>query len=148
MADDPIDRALQRQFDTLRESDRAVAPDFATMVANARHLSNVAPVTDAPGVAASTRPRRSPWPWVVPALAAAGLAAVMLVPRPDAADREFESLVADWSRLTQTASRAPTDGLLAVPGSEYLRAIPQLLPPHSQPAGAVPQDPSRPRSPS
>jgi len=154
MASDPFDQALQQQFDALRSHDRAVAPDFSTMVARARQASNAAPAdapAPSPRAEPSIRPRRwfaSPWTWVVPALAAAGLAAVMLMPRQDAADREFESLVADWSRVTQTASRAPTDGLLAVPGSEYLRAIPQLVPPPAQPSGAAPQAPSRPRSPS
>ncbi len=178
--DDPLDATLRRHFDTLRTLDRAQAPDFASMAARARQTAaqttaqtaaptvehkvdhTVALTTDAitsatpvlvPIASPTASPRRrtiSPWAWGIPALAAAALAAVMLVPRGDAADQEFEALVADWSRTTQLTMRAPTDGLLAVPGSEYLRFTPSLSQPSFGIPAASPSSPgsSRPRSPS
>lgn len=174
--DDPLDATLRRHFDTLRTLDRAQAPDFPSMAARAREMAahtveqttaqttaqTTGLATDAitsatpvlvPIASPTASPRRrtvSPWAWGIPALAAAGLAALMLVPRGDAADQEFEALVADWSRTTQLTMRAPTDGLLVVPGSEYLRFTPSLSQPSFGIPAASPSSPgsSRPRSPS
>ncbi len=124
---DHTDITLQREFDALRAADRARTPDFATMAARARAIADATP----PVVVATSAPirgwRASPLAWAVPALAAAGLAAVLLMPRQNA-DAEFETLVSDWSR-TSASIRTPTDELLALPGDEYLRATPMLSTP-------------------
>jgi hypothetical protein len=59
-----------------------------------------------------------------PLAVAAGLAAILLSPSRSA-ERDFERTVAEWSRVERTLT-LPTDGLLAVPGSEYLRRLPVL----------------------
>ncbi|MCC6242521.1 MAG: hypothetical protein IT353_06745 [Gemmatimonadaceae bacterium] len=120
---DRFDAHLQREFDVIRAIDRTRAPDAATMIARARAVAACAPVVS-PVSAPVKRWRTSPLTWAIPAVAAAGLAAVLLIPRANA-DDEFESLVTDWSR-TSAALRAPTDRLLALPGDEYLRSTPRL----------------------
>ena len=112
----PMDDALRRHFSALRESDARQAPDFSVMIAG-------------------TGRTRRPWrrvAWAVPLLVAAGLAVVVLSPRvvdrtaDQAADREFEALVGEWTRTTQAARELPTDALLPLSGSEYLRSLPVI----------------------
>lgn len=116
--DDEREQQLRPVFDGLRRADAQATPSFEAMLARARALA-VVPV-DAPVPHA---PRRL-WRWAAyaaPLAAAAGLA-LWLVP-DRAGDREFERAVTEWSR---TEHSLPTDGLLAVPGSEYLRRLPAL----------------------
>lgn len=123
---DDLDEALHRHFSALREADRRDAPSFEEMIARAR-----ADVAAGQGVAGSdmvagTR-RRHPWrrmALAAPVAAAAAVAAIWLAPGR-AADREFERAVSEWSRTERTLD-APTDALLRVPGSEYLRRLPAL----------------------
>lgn len=133
--DDELDELLRHRFAGVRDADARRAPAFGEMVARARAAIPAEPVvpmdvpnsvTRSPIVPAAPR-RRSPWRWVAaaaPLAVAAGLAGIWLAPSR-AADREFERLVSEWSR-TERALNAPTDGLLAVPGSEYLRRLPAL----------------------
>jgi ferric-dicitrate binding protein FerR (iron transport regulator) len=124
--DDELDRQLRPAFDALRRADAQAAPSFDAMFAAARAQADVQAGVQA-GVQAEAQPRVSPrryWKWAAfaaPLAAAAGLA-IWLVPER-AGDREFERAVAEWSRTDRSL---PTDGLLAVPGSEYLRRLPSL----------------------
>ena len=150
---DDTDIALQREFDALRAADRARTPDFATMAARARAIADVTPKVAVATSAPVRSWRASPLAWAVPALAAAGLAAVLLMPRRNA-DAEFETLVSDWSR-TSASIRTPTDELLTLPGDQYLRSTPMLstpaitLPPIDLSLEATPSSrSSRPENPS
>ena len=116
MTDDEFDDALRTRFEGLRRADAREAPPFAEMVARARAAA-MPPAAPAPVL----RRRRS-WAFIAAPLAAAAGLALWLAPGR-AADREFERAVSEWSR-TERALASPTDGLLAVPGSEYLRRLP------------------------
>ena len=124
--DDELDRQLRPAFDALRRADAQATPSFDAMFAAARAQAD-AQARAQPDAHADVQPRRSPrryWKWAAvaaPLAAAAGLA-MWLVPER-AGDREFERAVAEWSRTDRSL---PTDGLLAVPGSEYLRRLPAL----------------------
>jgi len=132
--DDELDRQLRPAFDALRRADAKAAPSFDAMFAAARAQADaqadVQPDAHAgvqPDAHADVQPRLSPrryWKWAAVAapLAAAAALAIWLVPQR-AGDREFERAVAEWSRTDRSL---PTDGLLAVPGSEYLRRLPAL----------------------
>ncbi len=117
------DDAMHRDFRALQASDARQAPPFEVMLARAR--ADAAQTAPARPVAV-----RSPWRrWRVLAigapLAAAAALGIWLRPAADAGDREFEDAVAAWSRTTAQVS-SPTDGLLAVPGTEFLRGTPTL----------------------
>lgn len=135
-AHDELDERLRQHYAASREGDARQAPPFAEMIARARSAS---PATSAsPALAAeapqvrpalshrtATRPRR--WVWALaatPLAVAAALAAILLSPARSA-DRDFERTVAEWSRLERSIT-LPSDGLLAVPGSELLRRLPVL----------------------
>jgi hypothetical protein len=133
-SDDELDDRLHRHYAAQREGDTRQAPAFGEMLARARAVvaeSTVRPVTEVespPSVAAaprrvSAKPRRLLWVLAATPLAvAAGVAAILLTPARSA-DRDFERTVAEWSRV-ERAIAMPTDGLLAVPGSEFLRRLP------------------------
>lgn len=72
--------------------------------------------------------RRPVLRWAVPLALAAGIAAIVVVPRlPDrAADREFDRLVTEWSRTTEATRHAPTDALLSLPGVGLLGNMPPI----------------------
>lgn len=129
-AHDDIDDRLRERFARLREADASEAPPFAEMIARARARASqegpVADSTESVGVVPRTRGVRRRWPLAaIPIAIAAGVA--FLFVNPDrAADREFERVVSEWSR-TERALSTPTDGLLAVPGSEYLRRLPPFV---------------------
>lgn len=114
--EDELERELRPAFEALRRADARATPAFDAMLARARTQAT-APV----GVAVRRAPRRY-WRWAAyaaPLAAAAGLALWLIPAR--SADLEFERAVTEWSR---TARALPTDGLLSVPGSEYLRRLP------------------------
>lgn len=120
MSDHETERQLRSAFDGLRRADARATPSFDAMIARARVEADASRV-QAPRV--TTAPRRY-WRWAavtVPLAAAAGLA-LWLAPMR-AGDREFEQAVTEWSR---TDRPLPTDGLLSVPGAEYLRRLPAL----------------------
>lgn len=120
--DDEVDVQLREQFQSLQRDDAAQAPSFADTIGRARAAAAQGGTR---GAARGVSKKRWRWAMVlVPAAAAAGFVALWLGPAR-AADREFERAVSEWSRAGgQLAS--PTDGLLAVPGLEYLRRIPPL----------------------
>jgi hypothetical protein len=71
------------------------------------------------------RARTRRWAVVATTLAAAALAGILLT-APDA-DAEFEALVASYSgALWGEHWRAPTDGLLNVPGMDLINTIPTI----------------------
>ncbi len=124
-----FDQTLRRGFESIREADARQVPDFSLMIARARADAAVAPSAEAPatGPAAVADVR-----WIRSAkrlliigapLAAAAVFALWFRPA-SAADREFEQAVADWSRTAALTASSPTDGLLSVPGSEFLRGTP------------------------
>jgi len=143
------DGELQELFRGLRAQEGETVPSFASMVARAREaaaeepadpqeggeeLRGGSPLPGAPPVrewapAGGTTPRpprgggRMRW---IPPLVAAAVVATLLISQRGRDDREFDRLVNDWSRTAQVALQSPTDRLLAVPGSQYLRSVPQL----------------------
>jgi hypothetical protein len=60
-------------------------------------------------------------------IVAAGLGAILVIP-DRLKDQEFDRTVEEWSR-TEAAMRSPTDGLLTVPGSEFLGRGPSIAGP-------------------
>lgn len=122
---DNFDQDLEERFGHLREADAHVTPNFEAMLAGAqaRMQGNAAGQREP---VRSARWRRLRVVAVAgPLLAAAGLGAVWFNPKR-AAEREFDRVVGEWTATSQQAFRAPTDGLLAVPGSEYLRSVPAI----------------------
>jgi hypothetical protein len=118
--DDELERQLRPAFDGLRRADAQATPSFDAMLARAR-VQAVAPVE---GTARGARRRYWRWAAVAAPVAAAAGLALWLVP-DRSGDLEFERAVTEWS---QTERALPTDGLLVVPGSEYLRRLPALGP--------------------
>ncbi|MFN0099518.1 MAG: hypothetical protein ACKVS7_12645 [Gemmatimonadaceae bacterium] len=136
--DDELEQQLRPAFDALRHADAQATPAFDGVLARARAQAAAQPAAQAVAQAAAQaapqaevavgeparRATRGPWrlvAYAAPLAAAAGLALWLAPDR--AADREFERAVTDWSR---TERALPSDGLLAVPGSEYLRQLPVL----------------------
>lgn len=120
MSHDETERQLRSTFDGLRCADARATPSFDAMIARARVEADMRRM---PMSGATPAPRRF-WRWAavtVPLAAAAGLALWLAPAR--AGDREFEQAVTEWSRTDQPL---PTDGLLSVPGAEYLRRLPAL----------------------
>ncbi|MBK8250820.1 MAG: hypothetical protein IPK85_26005 [Gemmatimonadetes bacterium] len=116
--DDTLEQQLRPAFDGLRRADAQATPSFEAMMARARVPANAH--GDVPVAGA----RRRVWRWAAIAAPLAAAAGVALWLGPDrAGDREFERAVTEWSR---TERALPTDGLLSVPGSEYLRRLPAL----------------------
>jgi hypothetical protein len=140
---DREDELLREGFRRVRVEEEATAPSFAALMARAR--SGVTPGEVAVGeisaaaTPASAAPGDIPSPpvpsipvtrirwrrWLPPLVAAAALAAV-LIPESGRADREFDRLVNEWSETARVALHSPTDRLLAVPGSQYLRSVPSV----------------------
>jgi hypothetical protein len=116
-----FEQTLRRDFQGIREGDAQRAPDFAAMIARARVEAAAAPRV------ATQEPR-----WIRSAkrtlfigapLAAAAALGIWFRPT-STADREFEQAVAAWSQTAARTASSPTDGLLAVPGTEFLRGTP------------------------
>lgn len=151
------DALLQDRFARLRAGDAESAPDFAKMMtrvrrevdarANATALerepsSHGQPpqrgrgderateraVRSSPADLRSTNDRRPLMRWAVPLALAAGIGAIVFLPRlPDrAADREFDRLVSEWSRTSEATRHAPTDGLLDLPGFGLVEDMPAI----------------------
>jgi ferric-dicitrate binding protein FerR (iron transport regulator) len=126
MTNEPdFDQTLRRDFQRLREDDGLRTPDFGAMLARAR-----ADVAAAPPMSAPVAPSVTPWLrsgrrvlLVGAPLAAAAALGIWFRPT-NAADREFEQAVAAYSQTAARTSTSPTDGLLAVPGTEFLRGTP------------------------
>lgn len=133
-ARDELHEQLRRHYSAARDADAREAPPFAAMLSRARAAASEALPESAPEPMAGARPAperwsrgRRRWAWALaatPLAVAAGLAAILLSPSRSA-ERDFERTVAEWSRVERTLT-LPTDGLLAVPGSEYLRRLPVL----------------------
>ncbi len=117
-----FDQTLRRDFQGLKEGDALRAPDFALLIARARVEAAAAPPAPAPQVTPWLRSGKRVLLFGVPLAAAAALGIWF---RPtNAADREFEQAVAAYSQTAARTSTSPTDGLLAVPGTEFLRGTP------------------------
>lgn len=123
-----VDKKLSNEFANARRVDAGAVPAFGPMLERARAAAAQQPLMPAfaPGVARRWRPVRV-LAWGSPVLVAAGLGALFVIP-DRLKDQEFDRAVQEWSR-TQAILRSPTDGLLAVPGSEYLGGIPSLARP-------------------
>jgi hypothetical protein len=115
-----FDETLRRGFQGLKDGDARATPDFALMLARARAATTAAPAA----------PRRRMWSgrrllFFGAPLAAAATLAIWLRPT-SAADREFEQAVSAWTRTAAQTALSPTDGLLSVPGTEFLRGTPAV----------------------
>jgi hypothetical protein len=117
-----LEARLRSHFGGQRAQDAVGAPAFGSMVARAR-----AGVAATPTVLVPRWTRRRVIAWSAPLLVAAGLGAVLIIP-DRLKDQEFDRTVAEWSR-TEATFRSPTDGLLAVPGSEFLGRGPSVTGP-------------------
>lgn len=122
MSERDLDSDLRRHFATLRAEDARKTPAFGEMLANAQRRTQ-----DRVAVPPLARwSQKRTWAVAGPLIAAASFAAVWFLPRR-AADREFERVVAEWSRTTQHSS--PTDQLLSFPGAEMLGQFPTFAAP-------------------
>lgn len=118
-----FDETLRRGFAGLKDGDAQQAPDFTAMLARARADAAVAPSIGAQvDQARWIRPLRRVLFLGVPLAAAAALA--LWFKPTNAADREFEQAVTAWSETAARTASSPTDGLLSVPGTEFLRGTP------------------------
>jgi hypothetical protein len=122
------DHILRRRFAALRASDARESPDFKGLFAQAQSQAK-GPV---PPVRASllASPGRRDWRRIVlyatgPMLTAAGLGAVWFN-ASRRAEREFTEAVSQWSETSAKVLHSPTDGLLVLPGDEYLRTVPAV----------------------
>ncbi len=127
MSDHGVDEMLTKEFARLRDDDARRTPAFGDVLARARLTVSAtapSPALVAPVVALVPFWRRTRiWAIAAPMALAAGLAAIWLQPGR-AADREFETVVSEWSRISERSLHSPTDGLLALPGAQYLRPMP------------------------
>jgi hypothetical protein len=120
-----FDQTLRQGFEGIREADAQRAPDFSLMMARARADVAAAPIAVPPTDGADVRWFRSAKRLLFVGAPLAAAAALALWFRPaSAADQEFEQAVAEWSRTAASTAASPTDGLLTVPGSEFLRGTP------------------------
>lgn len=136
-SDERLSAHLAESFAALRAGDVRVAPEFSAMFAAARQQSAdvatdqvVSPEHTYPHSYATPRTLRTQWQRVAllvgaPLLTAAGIGAVWLN-AGRRAEREFEQTVMAWSETSRQSLRAPTDGLLSLPGDEYLRSTPTI----------------------
>lgn len=131
-----LDETLRERFETLRAADARVAPDFGAMLEQARReMPDIGQRRDPlrfPVVADEVRTTRQPRRWgrialltAGPLLTAAGFAGVWFNAERQA-DREFDQVVMAWTQTAEQAMRSPTDGLLMLPGDEYLRSVPAV----------------------
>jgi hypothetical protein len=126
MTSDPdFDETLKRDFRALKESDSLQAPDFALIIARARAEAAAAPPVPTRHSGWSRSAKRV----LIFGTPLAAAAALGIWFRPaSAADREFEQAVSAWSQTAAQTASSPTDGLLSVPGMEFLRGTPMLGP--------------------
>jgi hypothetical protein len=123
--DHDFDTQLKEQFDKVRRADVHAAPAFGAMLARARAQAvQTQPAAGATPIRSARRWRPSRLvAWGGPVLVAAGLGALWVIPER-LKDREFDRVVTEWAE-TEATLRSPTDGLLTVPGSEFL-TLPSL----------------------
>ncbi|MCC6316394.1 MAG: hypothetical protein IT361_01790 [Gemmatimonadaceae bacterium] len=107
-----LDERLRAHYTRQQALDAARAPAFDAMLAAARASDERVPVLP------ERWSRRRVLVWAAPFVAAAGLAAILVVPER-LKNREFDRTVEEWSRL-ESSLHSPTDGLLSVPGSEFI----------------------------
>lgn len=130
------DETLRERFAALRATDARMAPDFGAMLEQARRQSHdIGQQTDSSQFETTVeraRNIREPRRWgrialfaAGPLLTAAGLAGVLFHSERQA-DREFDQVVMAWTQTADRALRSPTDGLLALPGDEYLHSVPAV----------------------
>lgn len=122
-SDQDYDEALRRDFQGLREGDAQHAPDFASLFTRARADAEATPVVAAP----ERQWARSAKRILMYGAPLAAAAALGLWLRPtDTAEQEFEQAVSAWSHTAAQTASSPTDGLLSVPGTEFLRGMPAV----------------------
>jgi hypothetical protein len=99
------DHELQEPFEALRREDARAAPSFQATLAAAR-VRRTGPL------------RRRALGLAAAAIVIAGVAVALLLTRPGRHGMTIDLATVRW--------KAPTDFLLALPGDELLRAMPQL----------------------
>jgi len=103
---------LRARFSQLRSEDESAAPDFQSMIAEAR----VTPIQS------HRRWRR--WSAIGGGLAAAAAAALLLLGPDRSSEQQFTALVNSYA--ANTAWTSPTDALLDVPGNHVLSTVPSI----------------------
>lgn len=126
MSSEPdFDHSLTHDFRALQRDDARQAPDFGLLIARARAEAAAVASTPSPVHVGSTWWTGARKRILVVSAPLAAAAALALWFRPtSAADREFEEAVAAWSQTAARTATSPTDGLLSVPGTEFLRGTP------------------------
>jgi hypothetical protein len=118
-----FDETLRRDFRGLQEGDSLRAPDFGLLMERARAEAAASP----PVPAHNARWIGSAKRMLIFGAPLAAAAALGIWFRPaSTADREFEEAVSAWSQTSAQTASSPTDGLLSVPGTEFLRGTPML----------------------
>jgi hypothetical protein len=136
--EDRLEKELSERFQRLRAQESARAPDFETMLATAREraASEVERAQRESGTVVPIRRRGWIGPWgqglAASALAAAAMAVLWLAPTSErgggaVSGDDFDALVRSYSEQANGGLwRAPTDGLLQVPGIELVRTVPSI----------------------
>jgi hypothetical protein len=122
MTDRPQDTELRARFAAQRAAEAQQAPSFASTMARAR-----AGATDAaPAISPHTlRLRR--FVYSAGLAAAAVIAALLVIPRPQSSEDAFEQAVRAFQSNPATGAwQSPTDGLLNVPGSQLITTVPRV----------------------
>jgi len=130
------DDGMRDAFQNLRAETRqgGRAPEFGAMLEEARRQAAARPALEVvhgggrrTGGAGPARRLMRVGGWASAALAA-GIAAVLLVDRPDpTGEEDFERLVAAYAAETSGAAwSSPTSGLLEVPGIDLMRSLPSI----------------------
>ena len=124
MIDRQQDPDLHAQFEQQKRVDAQHAPSFADVMARAQAEVADDAVTVVP-IHSRVVLRR--FGWATGLAAAAAIAALIVVPRVRSADSEFERAVeAFHADPALGAWRSPTDGLLNLPGSQLISAVPSV----------------------
>ncbi|HEX6694165.1 MAG TPA: hypothetical protein VF035_05590 [Longimicrobiales bacterium] len=120
MSDRMQDGELRALFDAQRRVDAGDMPSFADMLASASAAHDVGVVP----ISGRHRWRRE---WTGALAAAAAVTALIVIPRLQTGDDEFERAVREFETSPALGAwQSPTDALLRLPGDALLSGVPSV----------------------